>query len=137
MSNRPSRSSERPNIILICVDQWRGDCLSIAGHPVVHTPYLDQLALGGARFARAYTACRPDEGMPFGVLAVSGLLADQHQRRAPCALPHDRLRGALPQIAGAAGLDGGAELGVCRPLRDRRRRSIGHGAHLVPDLPWR
>ena len=48
--------SERPNIVLITVDQWRGDCLSVDGHPVVHTPYLDQLALGGARFGRAYTA---------------------------------------------------------------------------------
>jgi arylsulfatase A-like enzyme len=46
----------RPNIVLICVDQWRGDCLSIAGHPVVHTPYLDQMALDGARFTRAYAA---------------------------------------------------------------------------------
>jgi len=48
--------SDRPNIILINVDQWRGDCLSIDGHPVVHTPYLDELALAGARFARAYAA---------------------------------------------------------------------------------
>ncbi|MBA2277318.1 MAG: arylsulfatase [Chloroflexia bacterium] len=45
-----------PNVILICVDQWRGDCLSLNGHPVVHTPYLDQLALQGARFRRAYSA---------------------------------------------------------------------------------
>ncbi|CAN5430300.1 arylsulfatase [soil metagenome] len=49
--------NERPNVVLICVDQWRGDCLSIAGHPVVQTPYLDGLALSGARFNRAYTAC--------------------------------------------------------------------------------
>jgi arylsulfatase len=48
--------NDRPNVILICVEQWRGDCLGIAGHPVVHTPYLDQMALGGARFRRAYTA---------------------------------------------------------------------------------
>lgn len=47
---------ERPNILLLCVDQWRGDCLSIDGHPVVHTPWLDQLALSGARFAHAYSA---------------------------------------------------------------------------------
>lgn len=46
----------QPNIILINVDQWRGDCLSVSGHPVVHTPYLDQLALEGARFDRAYSA---------------------------------------------------------------------------------
>jgi arylsulfatase len=48
--------TERPNIVLIMADQWRGDCLSVAGHPVVHTPYLDQMALNGARFTRAYSA---------------------------------------------------------------------------------
>lgn len=47
---------EKPNVLLIMVDQWRGDCLSIDDHPVVHTPYLDTLALQGARFNRAYTA---------------------------------------------------------------------------------
>jgi arylsulfatase A-like enzyme len=48
---------EKPNIILICVDQWRGDCLGIDGHPVVQTPYLNRIALQGARFSRAYVAC--------------------------------------------------------------------------------
>lgn len=46
----------RPNVVLISVDQWRGDCLSVDGHPTVHTPYLDSLALGGVRFRRAYSA---------------------------------------------------------------------------------
>jgi arylsulfatase len=36
-------------------DQWRADCLSIEGHPVVHTPYLDSLALHGVRFSQAYS----------------------------------------------------------------------------------
>lgn len=49
--------SGQPNVLLIITDQWRGDCLSIAGHPVVHTPYLDTLAARGARFTRAYSAC--------------------------------------------------------------------------------
>jgi len=48
--------AKRPNVVLICVDQWRGDCLSVAGHPVVQTPYLDKLALDGVRFERAYSA---------------------------------------------------------------------------------
>lgn len=47
---------DRPNVILICADQWRGDCLGIAGHPVVQTPHLDQMALEGARFSSAYSA---------------------------------------------------------------------------------
>ncbi len=46
----------RPNVVLIMADQWRGDALSIGGHPVVHTPAVDQLALGGVRFERAYSA---------------------------------------------------------------------------------
>jgi len=48
--------SNRPNIILMFVDQWRGDCLSVEGHPVVHTPYLDKLAFSGARLRRTYSA---------------------------------------------------------------------------------
>ena len=48
--------ADQPNVILIMVDQWRGDCLSIDNHPVVHTPFLDGLALTGARFRRAYVA---------------------------------------------------------------------------------
>ncbi len=35
----------------------RGDCLGIAGHPDVKTPYLDSLALDGLRFDNAYSAC--------------------------------------------------------------------------------
>ena len=33
-----------PNVLLITLDQFRGDCLSCAGHPVVRTPNLDRLA---------------------------------------------------------------------------------------------
>ncbi len=43
-------------MVLICVDQWRGDALGCAGHPVVQTPYLDQLAGEGVRFSNAYCA---------------------------------------------------------------------------------
>lgn len=45
----------KPNVILIMADQWRADCLSIDDHPVVHTPYLDTLALRGVRFSQAYS----------------------------------------------------------------------------------
>lgn len=47
----------RPNILFICTDQWRGDCLSIAGHPVVETPHLDLIAEQGVIFTQAYSAC--------------------------------------------------------------------------------
>jgi len=38
-------------------DQMRGDCMGIAGHPDVKTPYLDSLAVEGNYFPNAYTAC--------------------------------------------------------------------------------
>ena len=46
----------RPNVVLICVDEWRGDALSCAGHPYVETPQLDELARAGVRFSRGYSA---------------------------------------------------------------------------------
>lgn len=49
--------SKQPNIILIMTDQLRGDCLGIAGHPDVKTPYLDTLAAKGVLFDNAYSAC--------------------------------------------------------------------------------
>ena len=54
--------SEKPNLILITTDQQRGDCLGCDGHPVLETPYLDELAEGGVRFPHAYTSvpsCTP------------------------------------------------------------------------------
>jgi arylsulfatase A-like enzyme len=47
------------NILLITLDQFRGDCLSCAGHPVARTPNLDQLAAQGARLARHYSQAAP------------------------------------------------------------------------------
>jgi arylsulfatase A-like enzyme len=35
--------AERPNVLFISADQWRGDCLGCLDHPVVETPFLDQL----------------------------------------------------------------------------------------------
>ena len=46
---------KRPNIVLVNVDQWRGDCLGFTGHPTVETPHLDRLAAEGVNFSRAYS----------------------------------------------------------------------------------
>lgn len=71
--NIPAPSSA-PNVILICVDQWRGDALSHLGHPVVRTPWLDQLALEGASFTRAYSA------VPSCIAARAALFTGLSQR---------------------------------------------------------
>jgi arylsulfatase A-like enzyme len=47
------------NILLVTLDQFRGDCLSCAGHPVVRTPNLDRLAAEGVRLARHYSQSAP------------------------------------------------------------------------------
>jgi arylsulfatase A-like enzyme len=47
------------NILLITLDQFRADCLSAAGHPVVRTPHLDRLAAEGVRLARHYSQAAP------------------------------------------------------------------------------
>lgn len=47
------------NVLYITVDQWRGDCLSAVGHPVVRTPNLDRLASQGVLFRRHYAQAAP------------------------------------------------------------------------------
>lgn len=49
----------RPNVLLVTLDQFRADCLSAAGHPIVRTPHLDALADQGVRFASHYSQAAP------------------------------------------------------------------------------
>ncbi|MDW6021700.1 alkaline phosphatase family protein [Mesorhizobium sp. BAC0120] len=51
--------AKRPNLLLITCDQWRGECLSAAGHPVVKTPHADALAAEGVLFRRHYAGAAP------------------------------------------------------------------------------
>jgi arylsulfatase A-like enzyme len=47
------------NVVLVTLDQLRGDSMSAAGHPLVRTPNLDALAAVGVRFARHYSQSAP------------------------------------------------------------------------------
>jgi arylsulfatase A-like enzyme len=49
----------RGNVLFITVDQWRGDCLSALGHPVLQTPSLDALASRGTLFANHWANAAP------------------------------------------------------------------------------
>ncbi|HSL72945.1 MAG TPA: sulfatase-like hydrolase/transferase [Ilumatobacteraceae bacterium] len=49
----------RPNVLLITLDQYRGDALSGAGHPVVRTPHLDALAAEGVRLSHHFAQAAP------------------------------------------------------------------------------
>lgn len=46
-------------VLFISADQWRGECLSYLGHPLVKTPHLDALAREGVAFRRHYTVVAP------------------------------------------------------------------------------
>jgi arylsulfatase A-like enzyme len=47
------------NVLLVTLDQFRGDCLSAVGHPVVRTPQLDGLAAEGVLLTRHYSQAAP------------------------------------------------------------------------------
>jgi arylsulfatase A-like enzyme len=47
------------NILFITADQWRAECLSVLGHPVVRTPNLDSLARDGVLFAKHFANAAP------------------------------------------------------------------------------
>ncbi|MFD6178564.1 MULTISPECIES: arylsulfatase [unclassified Isoptericola] len=65
-------------MMVVCVDQWRGDALSAAGHPVVKTPHLDELAGMGTRFSRAYSAT--PTCVPARVAMFTGQSPERHGR---------------------------------------------------------
>ncbi len=86
------RSVEKPNIVYIVLDQWRGDCLGIAdsAHPVM-TPHFDQIAYEGAWYERAYADC--PICMPQRATMLTGFTASQH------GMPYNNMSGPRTAIA--------------------------------------
>lgn len=50
------RSAPPPNVVIVLVDTLRADYLGSYGHPARLTPFLDELAGRGIRYAHAYAA---------------------------------------------------------------------------------
>ncbi|MEO1993853.1 MAG: sulfatase-like hydrolase/transferase, partial [Planctomycetaceae bacterium] len=46
-----------PHVLLVTTDHWPAALLGCAGHEVLQTPTLDQLARNGTRFTNAYSEC--------------------------------------------------------------------------------
>jgi len=46
----PAAEGQPMNVLVLYADDWRHDTLGVAGHPIVQTPRLDQLASQGMRF---------------------------------------------------------------------------------------
>ncbi|OXM83280.1 arylsulfatase [Paenibacillus rigui] len=91
----------KPNLLLISVDQMRGDCLSILNHPVVDTPNLDQLARSGVLFRNAYSAT--PSCIPARAAMLTGMSQRHHGRigyqdQVPWDYEH-----TLPSVLAASG----------------------------------
>ena len=92
-------AAQKPDILLIMPDQFRGDCLSVLGHPAVRTPNLDRLAREGVLFRRAYSTCPSCIPARHALLtglfpATSGVVGYAGQ---PISVP------TLPKLLGDAG----------------------------------
>ena len=59
------------------MDQWRGDCLSAIGHPVVSTPNLDAFASTGVLFANHWANIAPCG--PSRTTLHTGMYAQNHR----------------------------------------------------------
>ncbi|MBI3503529.1 MAG: alkaline phosphatase family protein [Proteobacteria bacterium] len=68
---------KRPNVLLITADQWRGECLSALGHPVVRTPNIDRLAADGVLFSSHFAQCAPCG--PSRASLLTGMYAMNHR----------------------------------------------------------
>jgi len=68
------------NVLFITADQWRGDCLSGLGHPVVRTPNLDALAGEGVHFTRHFANTAPCG--PSRATLHTGLYLQNHRSHA-------------------------------------------------------
>lgn len=65
---------DRPNIILIMVDQMRGDFLGINGNDTIDTPNLDMMGRRGYNFKNAYSA------VPSCIASRAALMTGMNQR---------------------------------------------------------
>ncbi len=68
--------TQRPNLVVILVDDLRFDEFGAGGHPYMRTPHIDRLAAEGALFTRAFHTtpiCSPNRAS-----IVTGQYASRH-----------------------------------------------------------
>ncbi|MBX3597477.1 MAG: alkaline phosphatase family protein [Rhizobiaceae bacterium] len=94
--------AKRPNLLFITCDQWRGECLSAAGHSVVRTPNADALAKEGVLFRRHYAGAAPCS--PARASIYTGLY-QMNNRVCRNGTPMDARHYTLAQAARALGYD--------------------------------
>lgn len=94
--------TSRPDVLLITLDQFRGDSLSAVGHPCVRTPNLDALAADGVLFRNHYATCAPCS--PARASLLTGLYQMNH-RVCRNGTPLDARHATLATVARGVGYD--------------------------------
>ena len=93
---------DKPNVLLIVVDQWRGDCLPVLGHPCLKTPNLDALCAEGVTFRNHFTQAVPCG--PGRASLLTGMYMMNH-RAVQNTIPLDARHGNLALEARKLGYD--------------------------------
>ncbi len=121
--------SRKHNVLLIVVDQWRGDTLRVLGHPCLRTPHLDALCADGVTFRRHYTQAAPCG--PGRASLLTGLYMMNHrvvQNSVPMDARHTNLALEIRQAGYEPALVGYTTTTPdprVTPLRDPRFRTLG------------
>ncbi|QDV49738.1 sulfatase family protein [Gimesia fumaroli] len=71
-----NEKTQRPNIVVVLVDDLRWDELGCMGHPFVRTPHIDRIAREGARFRNAF--CSTPLCSPVRACLLTGLYTHNH-----------------------------------------------------------
>jgi len=121
--------SAKQNVLLIVVDQWRGDTMSVLGHPCLQTPNLDALCADAVTFRNHFTQTAPCG--PGRASLLTGLYMMNH-RVVQNGVPLDQRHTNLALEVRAAGYEP-ALVGYTTttpdprvaPYRDPRFRTLG------------
>ncbi len=107
------RAEPQLNVLFVTADQFRGDCLGAAGHPVVRTPNLDRLAADGVSFRRHFANASPCA--PSRASLYTGMYLMNHRgatNGTPLDDRHDNLARVARRAGYAPGLFGYTDTGI-------------------------
>lgn len=133
--------SRTKNVLLIVVDQWRGDTMGVLGHPCVRTPHLDALCADGVTFRHHFTQAAPCG--PGRASLLTGLYMMNHrvvQNSVPMDARHSNLAlemrgvGYEPALVGYTTTTPDPRITPSGDPRFRRVGSLMPGWH--PVAPW-
>lgn len=107
------------NVLMIVVDQWRGDCLPALGMSALKVPNIDSLCQEGITFRNHVTTAVPCG--PARASLLTGLYLMNH-RAVQNTVPLDKRHTSLPLALRACGYDP-ALVGYCTSTPDPRTTS--------------